>query len=273
MRNANSTPDARHPRSVISLPILMILTVLLFFPSTRADAQSHYKDLTFPPLRDITVPQVDRSALGNGLMLYLIEDHSLPKVQGVAFIKTGSRFESSDKVGMASIVGQVMRTGGTTNRKGEEIDRLLENMGAVVETGIGTSSASASLFCLKENLPLVLEVMADLLRNPAFPEDKIELAKVQQRASISRRNDNVMGIASREFMKLLYGPTNPYARSTEYATIDRITREDLVRFHGRYFHPNQTALGLWGDFDSREVKNLIERHFGSWERSEHEIPP
>jgi predicted Zn-dependent peptidase len=120
---------------------------------------------------------------------------------------------------------------------------------------------------------MALEILADLLKNPVFPEDKIELSKVQEKTAISRRNDNVMGIASREFIQLLYGPESPYGRTTEYATIDAITREDLVAFHAKYFHPNETVLGLWGDFDTDEVKAIVEKHFGAWKRQDVEFPP
>jgi zinc protease len=250
----------------------ILLVVLLSLPAVSALGQKHYKDLTYPPLGDIHIPEVERTELPNGMLLYLLEDHALPKVEGVALIRTGDRFEPADKTGLAGITGQVMRTGGTTERPGEEIDRLLENVGAMVETGIGSSVGSASIYALKEDLPMALEILADLLRNPAFPEDKIELAKVQERTAVSRRNDNVMGIASREFVKLLYGSDSPYARSTEYATIDNITKQDLVDFHARYFHPNEIALGLWGDFDSREVKSLVEKLFGDWERKKVDFP-
>jgi zinc protease len=250
-----------------------MLAVIVIAAAPPAFAQRHWKDLTYPLLRDIQVPEVDQMELANGLKLYLLEDHSFPKVEGIALIRTGDRFEPADKVGLAGLVGQVMRTGGTTKHPGEEIDRMLENAGAFVETGIGTTSASASIFALKEDLPMALEILADLLQNPAFPEDKIELSKVQERTAISRRNDDVMGIASREFVKILYGPDSPYGRTTEYATIDAITRDDLIAFHSKYFHPNQTALGLWGDFDKAEVKTLVEKHFGSWERKKVDFPP
>lgn len=252
---------------------LAVLGSLLLGAASPAAAQTPYKQLRYPPLRDLKLPAVERVELPNGLVLYLVEDHTLPKVEGYALIKTGGRFVPAEKVGLARLVGQVMRTGGTRTRKGEEIDRLLENVGASVETSIGTDSATASLFTLKENLPQVLEILADLWRDPAFPDDKIELAKVQARTAISRRNDDVGAIADREFGKLVYGATSPYARTPEYATISNITRDDLVAFHKRYFHPNQTILGLWGDFNTAEVKALVERLFGSWPRQEVKLPP
>ena len=250
----------------------LALLGLLLLGTGPAAAQKNYKELRYPPLRDLTLPKVARSQLSNGLVLYLVEDHSLPKVQGLLLVKAGARFEPADKVGLASLVGQVMRTGGTASRKGEEIDRLLANVGASVETSIGTNSASASLFTLKENLPQVLEILADLVRNPAFPEDKIDLAQVQERSAIARRNDDVSTIATREFFKALYGQESPYARTTEYATVESIGRDDLVAFHRRYFHPDQALLGLWGDFDTAEVKALAERLFGSWPQGEAKLP-
>jgi zinc protease len=254
------------------LAILPVVALLLGL-SVPATAQKSYKELTYPPLRDIQVPDVARTELPNGLVLYLLEDHTLPKVRGFALIRTGDLWEPEDKVGLASIVGQVMRTGGTTTLSGDGINQMLEDVGAAVETGIGGSSGSASLFTLKENLPMVLEILADILQNPAFPPDKIQLAKVRMSSGIARRNDDVANIANREFFKLLYGSESPYARSTEYATVHNITREDIVQFHRRYFHPNQITLGLWGDFESDEVRSQVEKLFGSWERKDVEIPP
>jgi zinc protease len=242
------------------------LLALALLVSAPASAQRHYKDLVYPPLGELAVPEVERFELPNGLSLYLLEDHSLPKVEGRALIRTGARLEPAEKIGLASILGQVLRTGGSKSRPGEEIDRLLENAGASLETDIGEGSGTASLFALREHLPLVLEILADLLRDPGLPEDKIDLAKIQERTGIARRNDDVSAIAGREFQKLLYGPASPYARTTEYATIEAITRDDLLSFHRRYFLPNRTLLGLWGDFDSAEVRALVERFFGSWER-------
>jgi len=248
-------------RATLMLGLALALSATL---PAGAAAQKHYKDLVYPPLRELVVPPVERVDLPNGLALYLLEDRSLPKIEGLMLVRTGSRFEPKEKVGLTSILGQVLRTGGSTNRSGEEVDRLLENAGASVETQIGVSAGSASVFALKEDLPLVLEILADLVRNPALPEDKIELAKVQERTGIARRNDDVGEIAGREFAKLLYGADSPYARVAEYATIEAITREDLAAFHRDYFQPNRISLGLWGDFDSAEVRSLVERHFGSW---------
>ena len=231
-----------------------------------------YKELTYSRLGDIRIPDVKRVTLANGMQLFLLEDHELPLINMSAMIRTGSVYEPADKIGLASITGTVMRTGGTTNRTGDEIDEGLEQIAASVETGIEQNSGSASVSVLKEDIEMGLAVLADVLMNPAFREDKIELAKVQHRSDISRRNDNVGGIAYREFNKLIYGSQSVYARQTEYATIDNITRDDLVAFHRKFYHPNNIMLAVWGDFDTDRMITSLQKAFGEWEKMDIEIP-
>ncbi|UCC98703.1 MAG: insulinase family protein [Phycisphaerales bacterium] len=231
----------------------------------------HYEELTYPGLGDIRIPEVKRVKLANGMQLFLLEDHELPLVNMSAMIRTGSVYEPADKIGLASITGTVIRTGGTTGRTGDEIDEELEQIAASVETGIGQNSGSASVSVLKEDIDTGLAVLADVLMNPAFRKDKIELARVQRRSNISRRNDNVRQIVSREFNKLIYGPQNVYARQTEYATIDNITRDDMVAFHKKFYYPNNMMLAVWGDFDMDRMIKKIEHAFAAWETADTEL--
>ena len=123
-------------------------------------------------------------------------------------------------------------------------------LAASVEIGVGDDSASASIFCLKEDIDKTLPILADLLQHPAFPQDKIELAKIEQRDAIARRNDDPQGIAFREYGRVIYGKDTPYGRMMENATVNAITREDLVAFHKQYFRPEAVVLGAWGDFSA-----------------------
>jgi zinc protease len=232
----------------------------------------HYQELTYPKLGDIQIPDVKRVTLANGMRLFLLEDHELPLIRMSAMIRTGSVYEPADKVGLASITGTVMRTGGTTAKTGDAIDEQLEQIAASVETSIGQNSGSASLSVLKEDIDTGLAVLADVLMNPVFRADKIELAKVQHRSNIARRNDNVRQIASREFNKIIYGPQSVYARQTEYATIDNITRDDLVAFHKKFYRPNNIMLAVWGDFDTDRMIKKIEHAFAAWEKADTKIP-
>jgi len=231
-----------------------------------------YEDLKYPKLGDIEIPDVERLTLANGMRLFLVEDHELPLIGISARIRTGSIYEPADKIGLASITGIVMRTGGTVSKTGDELDEQLERIAASVETGIGLNSGSASMSVLKEDIDTGLAILADVLMNPAFREDKIMLAKIRHRSSIARRNDNVSSIAIREYEKLIYGPESVYARHTEYATIENITRDDLVAFHKKYFKPNNVMLAVIGDFDTGEIIKKIEKAFEGWQKADIDFP-
>ena len=142
-----------------------------------------------------------------------------------------------------------------------------------METNIGETSGSAFMSVLKEDLDVGLEILADVLMHPAFREEKLDLAKVQAKSAISRRNDDPNGIVSREFAKVIYGADSPYARTTEYATIDAITRDDLVTFHQAWFHPNNVMMAVWGDFDADEMVGHIEAAFADWKRNDDLVLP
>jgi len=232
-----------------------------------------HEKLTYPPLHDIVVPDVQQVTLPNGMRLFLLEDHELPLIYVSARIRVGSVYEPADRVGLADITGEVMRTGGTTRRTGDELDEELEQLAASVEMNIGVSSGSASVSVLKEDIDRGLAILADVLMHPAFRPEKIELAKMQHRSAIARRNDEPDSIAGREFNKLIYGPESPYARHTEYATIDNITRDDLVAFHQRFYGPNNTMLAVWGDFDSKDMIEKIKKTFADWEKIDLDLPP
>jgi zinc protease len=232
----------------------------------KPQAPAGYKSLKYPPLNKVKVPEPTRFELPNGLVVYLVEDHEVPLISASALIRAGSRWEPGDKVGLASITGTVMRSGGTATRPGDQLDQELDRLGANVETGIGQESGRASVSVLKEDFDKGLDILADILQHPAFPQDKIDLAKIAQRDQIARRNDNPNGIVFREFTRSLFGKDSPYARITEYDTINAITRADLVAFHQQYYQPENVLLGVWGDFDAATVRAKIERAFAAWQR-------
>ncbi len=225
-------------------------------------------NLTYPELGEIDTPVPRRVELDNGLIIFLLEDDELPLISASARVGTGSVYEPAEMVGLASVTGTVMRTGGTASMSADSINQVLERLGASVESGIGSTSGTVSMSTLSEHVDQVLPIFADVLRQPAFAQDKIDLAKNQQKSAIARRNDNAPGIAAREMSKLIYGADSPYARTTEYYTIDRIERDNAVDFHDAYFHPNNTILSVWGDFDADAMEERLRDALGDWEPAE-----
>lgn len=251
---------------------LILILVTAFFLSSSGLAQKTPKELKFPPLKEIKLPKVERITLPNGMKLLLIEDHELPLIEASAMIKVGSKYEPADKVGLASITGEVMRTGGTKSKKGDQIDEELENIGAQVENWISASSGRAYLFVLKEDIDKGLSILADILQNPVFDDDKIELSKVQYRSMISRRNDDPGSLTRMEFIRLIYGKDHPYGRREEYETINNITRDDLIAFHKKCFHPNNVILAIWGDFRTKDMISKIKEAFKDWKPAKIDFP-
>jgi len=246
--------------------------MFILMSSQLSFAQKNYRELTYPPLPKIEIPKYERTVLPNGMILYLVEDHELPLIQLSARIGTGSIYDPPGKIGLAEITGGVMRSGGTKTRPGDQIDLELESIAASVETGIDLTSGSASMSVLKENVDTGLTILADLLMNPAFPEEKIQLQKIRERSMISRRNDDPTDIGFREFVRIIYGVESPFAQISEYKTIDAIQRQDLIDFHQKYFHPGNTMLGVWGDFKTDEMKKNVRDAFKAWKKSDFKRP-
>jgi len=244
---------------------MTVLAAAMLVPPPRAAAQAtNWQQIPIPPLPAFKPQQPKRVELSNGMVIFLQEDHELPLISGSARIRGGSRNEPASKIGLVDIFGEVWRTGGTKTQTGDQLDDFLEVRAAKVETGGGPDSTTISLSCLKGDFDDVFNVFVDLLRNPEFRADKLDLAQKQADDSISRRNDEIGGIAARESTKLAYGADNPYAREPEYSTIAAITRQDLLDWHKTYTHPNRIILGVSGDFDAGVMEAKLRTAFESW---------
>lgn len=258
--------------TLVALVMALLLTVGWRAPAF-SQAAKHYTELEFPPLPEIKLPNYERFQLENGMVVYLMQDRELPLVSGTALFRTGERLEAPEKVGLADLMAEVWRSGGTLKHSPDELNDLLEQRAAAVETKIDIASASASFNALSEDLEEVFQLFAEVIRSPAFAEDKLELGKKQRHGAIARRNDDPNAIAFREFQKLIYGKDSPYARTQEHATINRITRQDLVEFYQRYIYPNNMILGIVGDIDIPKMRALIQEKFGDWQPGKVELPP
>lgn len=245
------------------LPLLAIFILGSSLPRAHAQAAT-WKDVKIPALHSFNPAQPKRVELPNGMVLLLQEDHELPVIDGFARIRGGSREEPAQKIGLVDTLADSWRTGGTKTKTGDELDDFLEARAAKVETGATVDSTNVSFSCLKADFDDVFAIFADLLRNPEFRQDKIDLSKDGNRAEISRRNDDASGIAQRESTKLGYGAQNPYARHPEYTTLDAFTRKDLLDWHKSHVHPNNILFGIVGDFDASALETKIRKAFQDW---------
>lgn len=255
------------------LTLAIVLAAATALVSIGIATAVNVNKLTYPPLGKIEIPKVERVELANGMILMLVEDHELPLVNFRALVRAGEVFGTGGNAALANVFDEVQRTGGTEKMTGDEIDQVLESIGASVETSLGTSSGSVTAQFLGDQIDTVLPIFADILMHPRFRQEKIDLAKTQLRSVVARRNDDSFGIMQREFGKLLYGADSPYASQMEYSDLKALKRQELLSFHSRYYHPNGIILGIWGDFNTDAMRSKVTNAFSSWQRSAIDYPP
>lgn len=253
-------------RSGIALGLLC-MAVLLPLPNVCAGelALDNPRKMTFTPI-EFVPPEPRRAVLANGMVVYLLEDHELPLISVTALIRTGGWLDPADKVGLATLTGAVMRAGGGGGLLASQVDEELEQVAGDVSITIGRQSGFASLDVPSKDFKRGLQIFAGLIRTPAFDPARVALAKLQAIERIRRRQDDPDSLATREFVKLLYGPDHPAARETSIDSVERITREDLVALHHNTIHPNGIILGVTGDFTTEEMLASLDQVFGDWKK-------
>jgi zinc protease len=249
---------------VLSLVGGAALSIASPAPVAAAVAQADWRKIKPTPPRPFNPQQPKRIQLDNGLVIFLQEDRELPLISLSAVVRGGSAEEPAEKTGLTDVLGSVWRTGGTKARTGDQIDDFLGLRAATVETDSDEDSLSLSANFLKTDFDEVFKLIVEILREPEFRQDKIDLAKKQIYTGISRRNDNPQEIIAREAGKLAFGREHPRARQSEYTTVGAVTREDLLSWHKRTVHPNNMYLGLSGDFDVREMEAKLRAALGGW---------
>jgi zinc protease len=250
------------------------LLCFVVFAAVLAGAQvKEWNQIQAPPLPPFQPKEPVRVQLSNGMVIFLQEDHELPLISASAEIRGGSISAPANKAGMIDIYGDVWRTGGTRTKTGDQMDDFLESRAAKIETGGGGDSTTIGLDCLKGDFDAVFGLFLDLLHNPEFRQDKIDLTKQQMYAAISRRNDSVDSIVSRETAIIGYGKDNPYARVAEYSTVAAVTREDLINWHKQNVQPNNIIFGITGDFDAKAMEASLRQAFESWPKGPAAVAP
>ena len=257
-------------RTFTGLVIATLVACLIAWGIPSTFARPH-EELTFEPI-EFKPPVPEIRMLSNGMKLYLLEDHELPLFNINGLIKTGNIYDPADKVGLSSIFASVMRTGGTVSREPDALNEELESMAASVEVGMTREYGTINLSTLAEDIEKGLEIFADVLRNPAFREDKLELRKQQSVERIRRRNDNPIQLGWRNFSALLYGTDHPFGWYTEIEGIESITADHLKAFHAKYYHPDNMMLAITGDFETEALIAQLEKVFEGWESADITFP-
>ena len=251
--------------------------VLAAMPSARAQQAAipdNPEKLVFAPIA--YTPPVAKDArvvLKNGMVVYILEDATLPLVNIELLVRTGSYLEPAGKEGLASLTGSQIRRGGTRTLTAEQLDEKLDFLAANVGTSIGETSGRVVFNSLRDTLDDSLKVFVEMLKEPRFQEDRLALAKEQALQQMKKRNDESEDIESREWNVLLYGEGHFTNRFTTPASLQSISRTDLVDFHRKYFHPANMIAAVSGSFSRAAMIQKLEAAFAGWPGTAATVPP
>jgi zinc protease len=215
----------------------------------------------------LNLPPMQRATLSNGLKIVLAERHTAPVVNFSLMVDSGYSADPASAPGVVSF-SQRMLEEGTPTRNSLKIGEELESLSANFNAGANLDWATVNLNALKVNMDKALEIYGDLILHPAFPQNEFARLQKDRLAAIQREKVNPQAMAMRVMPGLLYGTGHPYSRpltgtGTE-ASVRKMTREDLVKFHDTWFKPNNSILLVVGDTTLAEVKPKLERLFAAW---------
>lgn len=214
----------------------------------------------------VQLPRPVVAKLPNGLTLLLLEDHKLPTVTFIMWIRPGQLADPSNLPGLASFTADMLREG--TERRSSlaiaaEADSLGATLGANARFGASYSVVNAA--GLADSAPQLLDLLSDIVLHPAFPPAELANYKQREIAALEQRLANPAFLGQRTFRRVLYDGDGPLAMASPTRdSIAQVTPEDLKRFHDQHYRPGNTILGAIGDFKTGDMRGLIEKYFAAW---------
>jgi len=237
------------------LPALLVVLALLLAASAGA-----------------AKPIAHREVLPNGIVLLVAERPAIPIVVVRTFAHAGAVLDPPDRAGLANLTGALL-TRGTAKHSGPELDSAIEFVGGSLSAGAARDGLTASLSVLKKDVGLGLDLLAEVLLTPTFPDDELKRKAAQIQAAIKRSEEDPGTVAGRALAKLVF-PSHPYGVPVEgtVESVGKLTRDDVVRFHRGYVRPDTTIIAVVGAVTVDEARREIVARFGGW-KAPAEPPP
>ncbi|MEA5551491.1 pitrilysin family protein [Anabaena cylindrica UHCC 0172] len=208
------------------------------------------------------IPQ--KVTLANGLRVLLLPDQSSPTVSLSGYIKAGKEFDADDKAGLASLVADNLMNG-TTTKDTLTIAKTLEARGASLNFAAQREGVRIQGKSLREDLPVLLETMTDVVKNSTFPVNELELSRKQALNGLNADLNDADEVANRKLIQSIYPYNHPLHNFPTEKSIQNINRGDVIAFKQKHYRPDTTVLTLVGDFDVEKVRSLLETQMGDWQ--------
>jgi zinc protease len=242
--------------------ILLYITIccLLASPAFAQIDRSKAPEPGPPP--EIQLGEYESFTLKNGLKVFVVRNTKLPRVAFNLLIDRDPILEG-DKAGYVSATGSLLRRG-TTNRSKDQLDEEIDFIGASLSTSSNGVYASA----LSKHKEKLVALMADVVLNPAFPEEELDKIITQTKSGLAASKEDPETIAANVQSVLLYGKDHPYGEIVTEESVDNISIEDAKRYYNTYFKPNIAYLAIVGDINKKEAQKLVRKYFGGWKEGE-----
>jgi predicted Zn-dependent peptidase len=239
-----------------------IITLFVFFFSANSQVLDRSKRPLPAPAPEIKIGNFESFVLDNGMKVFVVENHKLPKVSYSLVLDYDPILEG-ENAGYVSAAGQLLRTG-TTTRSKDQLDEEIDFIGATLnpyETGIYASS-------LKKHNEKLLELMSDVLINAQFKQEELDKIIKQTLSGLASQKNEPSAIAKKVSAAMMYGKQHPYGESANEASVNKITLDLCKKFYQTYFRPNIAYMAIVGDITTAEAKPLMEKYFGKWQKAD-----
>jgi predicted Zn-dependent peptidase len=210
------------------------------------------------------IPAWTRTKLANGSELVVSVKRNLPLVAfTIGFVGGASSYEPAAKVGLASFTAQMLSEG-TASRTADQFSDAQQLLGITINASIGAETGTIGFTVLKDRLDGAIALAADMMLKPRLPADALERIRGRTLVNLRQQRDQPNAVALNVFNKVTYGEDHPYGRITTEATVNAITRDDVVAFHKAYYQPGRAVISVAGDVDPAQVRAMVEKHLATW---------
>ena len=212
----------------------------------------------------LKLPAYKKVKLQNGMILLLMERHALPLVSFQVIVNAGPIADPAGQAGVASLTAALLRKG-TATRSADQFSSELDFVGGQFNAGVTPDYANISADFMAKDLAKGLDLLADAMLNPTFPQEEVDKLVRQRMDGIKSAKDQALAVLPIYFNAFLYGE-HPYARPVngDENSLPRVTRDAIVQFYRAHYTPGVTTLAVVGDFDSAAVQKMISQKFGAW---------
>jgi len=267
--------------SCTTLAILAVAlpTVVSTTAAEAANTRSSAHARVAPPLGEgmpsVRAPRPKEATLDNGLRVLMVERYSdVPTFMAqLVFPDSGGLYEPPHRRGVAAFTADMLREG-TAGRSGQDIARQLETLGATLEADapLAASAGTVTVTAPSVNLGQVLDLLADIVRNPAFREQEVARHAARTLAELELKRARPEFVAQEQLQRAIYGHHLAGDLAPSVEAIGAIRREDLERFHAKHYRPNAAVLVVVGSGALDEALPQVKRAFGDWQRRDVAVP-